>query len=163
MWLRVENGQHRQVLPREDRLRIMREIHDKLGHKSYFTAWNRITTRFWWPSINQDIRWYLMSCPECQAQSTKKIIIPPTVSRPLSLFAKVYADTFFMPKGAGGKTYALHLRCSLSGMPEGKAVAKENHTTIGDFLMEVMWRWGAIAVIVTDNGAPWIKAVEYPC
>ena len=161
MWLRVENGQHRQVLPREDRLRIMREIHDKLGHKSYFTAWNRITTRFWWPSINQDIRWYLMSCPECQAQSTKKIIIPPTVSRPLSLFAKVYADTFFMPKGAGGKTYALHLRCSLSGMPEGKAVAKENHTTIGDFLMEVMWRWGAIAVIVTDNGAPWIKAVEY--
>ena len=161
LWLRVENGQHRQVLQREDRIRIMKEIHDKLGHKSYFTAWSRITTRFWWPSINQDVRWYLASCDECQAQSTKKILIPPTVSRPLSLFSKVYADTFFMPKGAGGKSYALHLRCSLSGMPEGKAVAKENHTTIGEFLMEVMWRWGAIAVIVTDNGAPWIKAVEY--
>lgn len=46
-------------------------------------------------------------------------------------------------------------------MSEAIAIAKDNHVVIGNLLLGVMVRCGAMAVIVTDNGTPWVKMVKY--
>lgn len=47
-------------------------------------------------------------------------------------------------------------------MPEFRPLRRETHTTLGDFLFQdIICRWGTIAEIVTDNGAAFIKAMEY--
>jgi hypothetical protein len=67
----------------------------------------------------------------------------------------------FMPK-SHGYSKIVHARCSLSGYPEARPLRSENAKAIGDFLFEeILCRWGAVEEIITDNGAPYIKALEY--
>ncbi|KAJ6595925.1 hypothetical protein B0H10DRAFT_1828866, partial [Mycena sp. CBHHK59/15] len=108
----------------------LQQIHNDLGHKAYFICKKRLTDRFWWPMMDQDLRWYLNTCHECQLCATDKILLPPTVAMPMPLFHKVYADTLFMPR---------HNR----------------------YRTEILCRWGAVVEISMDNGAPWVKAVEW--
>lgn len=80
---------------------------------------------------------------------------------PLPLFAKAYMDTMFLPK-AGGFRYVAHARCSLSGYPEWRKLRTESASTLASFVFEeILCRWGTVAEIVTDNGEPWIAAVDY--
>ena len=65
-----------------------------------------------------------------------------------------------MPK-AKGYRYIIHARCSLTSYPEWKMVRHENYSTIAAFLYELVCRWGAIEVIVTDNAPQYLQAAEH--
>src|SRR5216110_1959937 len=45
---------------------------------------------FWWPPLDQDLQWYCRSCHQCQVRQINKIVIPPTVATPASLFRRVH-------------------------------------------------------------------------
>ena len=49
--------------------------------------------------MNQDVRWYIRSCRECQLRQTEYFFIPPIIVDIPSLFRKVHIDTFLMPLG----------------------------------------------------------------
>jgi hypothetical protein len=67
----------------------------------------------------------------------------------------------FMPK-ARGYRYIIQGICSVSGWPEAQALTKENDKTIASFIFNnILCRYGAIKQIVTDNGKPFIKALDY--
>jgi len=66
-----------------------------------------------------------------------------------------------LPSSSGFK-YIVQGRCSLTHYPEWKALRKENSQAIGEWiLMDIITRWGALREIVTDNGGPFVKALEY--
>lgn len=53
-------------------------------------------------------------------------------------------------------------RCSLTHYPEFRKLRAENGRTIGNWLFEdILCRWGTLVEIVTDNGTPFIKALDY--
>ena len=53
-------------------------------------------------------------------------------------------------------------RCSLSSWVETRALRKEDARAIGSWLFkDIICRWGCIVKIVTDNGAPFRKAVKW--
>ncbi|KXN86162.1 hypothetical protein AN958_10464, partial [Leucoagaricus sp. SymC.cos] len=58
---------------------------------------------FWWPSINFNICWIIDTYHQCQIQSLKHVIMPPTVQVPTPLFHKVYINTMYMPPSHGYK------------------------------------------------------------
>lgn len=63
---------------------------------------------------------------------------------------------------AHGFSYIVQARCSLSAWPEWRMLRKENGRTLGAFLFEeVLCRWGGVAEIVTDNGTPFVAALEW--
>jgi len=63
---------------------------------------------------------------------------------------------------SGGFKYIVQGRCSLTGWPEFRKLRKENAKSIGDWIFEdVLCRWGSLREIITDNGTPFIKALEY--
>lgn len=160
LWKRRVGGQHQKVVKVERRGRLMKEAHDELGHKGVFSVRARLADRFWWPKMDEDIKWYVRTCHVCQTRQTTKIRIPPTVPSPATLFRKVYIDTMFMPK-AGGYTYIVQARCSLTSYPEFRMLRSETAKTLGDFIFEdILCRWGALYEIVSDNGTAFKAALK---
>lgn len=120
-----------------------------------------IFDRFWWPSLEQDIKWYITTCHQCQLRQTTKICILPTVAVPAPLLYKLYIDTMLMPP-AGSFRYITQAHCSLTAWPEWHALCAETGRTLGMFLFkEVLCRWGAVEEVITDNGTPYVAALNW--
>jgi hypothetical protein len=65
-----------------------------------------------------------------------------------------------MPR-AGGYRSIVQGRCSLSAYVEGRRLQRETRDTIAAYIFEdILCQWGAVGEIVTDNGSPFIKALE---
>ena len=161
LWRRQAHGRHQLFIPSPQRLHLVRQAHDQLGHKGFYSTRRTILDRFWWPSIEQDIKWYTTTCHQCQLRQTAKVRIPPTVAIPAPLFRKVYIDTMFMPPAAGFR-YIVQARCSLSAWPEWRALRTETGQTLGAFIFEeILCRWGAVEEIVTDNGTAYVAALDW--
>jgi Integrase zinc binding domain len=161
LWRKDRQGRHKLVIWEDKRQDLIRQAHDELGHKGVFTIRQRLGERFWWPHMDDDIKWFIQTCHECQTRLVRKIHIPPTVPTPAGLFRKVYIDTMLMPK-AKGYRYIIHAQCSLSSFPEWSMVKNENFKTIAKFILEkLLCQWGALEIIVTDNAPQYIQAVEY--
>ena len=161
LWKKDRQGRHKLVVWEDKRLQLIHQAHDELGHKGIFTVKMRLAERFWWPYMDSDVRWFIQTCHECQIRLIKKIQIPPTVPTPAGLFRKVYIDTMLMPK-AKGYRYIIHARCSLTSFPEWTMVKNENFKSIAKFLHEnLLCRWGAIEVVVTDNAPQYLQAADF--
>ena len=77
------------------------------------------------------------------------------------LFHKAYVDMMFMPH-ASGYQYIIQAQCSLTAWPKWHALHTETRHTLGTFLFEeVLCRWGAVAKIVTNNGAAFVAALDW--
>jgi len=161
LWCKNSHGAHKLVAPPETCLNIMRTGHDDIGHKSFYATKAHIMERFWWPNMLADIHWYTCSCHICQLQQTQQVLISPVVATPAPIFSKAYIDTMHMPPSAWYK-YIAQARCSLTYYPEFRMLRSETAKTLGDWIFEdILCRWGSLREIVTDNGAPFLKALAY--
>lgn len=161
LWRKEAGGRHQLILFGSDRLRILKQTHDELGHRGFYPMQRTIADRFWWPSLDHDLAWYLKTCHQCQIRSVEKVVLPPTISIPAPLFRKTFADSMYMPT-SHDFTYIVQARCSLSNWPEFRMLRKETGRTLGAcFFEEILCRWGGIEEIVTDNGTPFIAALDW--
>ena len=111
--------------------------------------------------MQKDLVWFVRTCHICQVQQTTKVLIPPVVATPASLFSKIYVDTMHMP-ASGGFKYIVQGRCSLVQYPEFRMLREEKKVSIANWLyQDIMCRWGSIREIVTNNVPVFIAAVEY--
>ena len=161
LWRKQKDGRHQLIIPYSQRYALIEEAHDKLGHQGFYSTRRTLLDRFWWPSLQLDVQWYVDSCHQCQLRQTTKVRIPPVIATPAPLFRKVYINTMFMPS-AHGFRYLVQARCSLTAWPEWRALRTETGRTIGAFIFEeILCRWGAVQEIVTDNGTAYISALEW--
>ena len=161
LWRKDRHGAHKLVVSIEDRVRILQSCHDDLGHRGTFATRALVVERFWWPSIEVDIIWYVRSCDICQMRQIRQIHIPPTVATPAPVFAKIHIDTMHMP-ASGGYKYIVQGRCSLTQYPEFRMLRSETAKTLGDWIFQdILCRWGSLVEIVTDNGSAFVKALAY--
>ena len=146
---------------REERLGILAMIYNDSGHKGFAPNRNMLYMRFWWPNAMNDLKWYIRTCQICQERNVQKLNIPSLIPEPVHIFGRIHIDTMFMPKHSGFSRI-VHAVCSLTGWPEAKALKNENGKTLGDFIFnEILCRFGAVREIVTDNGPPFVKALDY--
>jgi hypothetical protein len=109
----------------------------------------------------QDVAWFVLTCHLCQLRKTQQNFIPPIVATPAPLFAKVYMDTMHLSPSSGYK-YIVQGRCSLTHWPEWEMLRKETAKSLANFILHnIIYRWGTLLEIVTDNGAPFVKALAY--
>ena len=161
LWRKDKKGEHKLVVSQDRRLFILTTAHDDTGHHGYFATHALISLRYWWPFMGNDIAWFVKTCHICQTRRTQNVLIPPTVATPAPLFAKIYVDTMHMPPSSGFK-YIIQGRCSIAHWPEFDMLRKENARAIGEWLLKnFIYRWGTLVEIVSDNGSPFVKAIEY--
>ena len=135
-----------------ERRRALTELHDSQGHRGEWAMWEAIRLRFYWPGMREDITKNVRSCHTCQVRSTKKMHIPPTISRPTALFYKVYLDIMKMPL-AQKYQWLVACRDDLSGVSESRALIADNSRALASFFVEeIILRYGTVGIIVTDNG-----------
>ena len=135
------------------------ELHDHIGHRGIYATCSFICERFWWPEIKSDTAWYVKSCHLCQVRQKSRIHIPPTVSYPAPPMFRIHVDSMIMP---GPYKYFFHGRCATTAWIEGHASKSKTSRTLGDWLyQDILCRWGAVVEIISDNGKPWVAALEY--
>jgi len=118
--------------------------------------------RFWWPEIEEDAVWYVRTCHMCQVRQRRALELPPVVTHTPSIFQVLHADTVHMNPPSNGCKYIVHGRCGLLFWMEAKALKEENARLIEQWIFEdIICRWGSLVKIVTDNGAPFKKAVKW--
>jgi hypothetical protein len=161
LWRKDVKKQHKIVISRERRLFLITSAHDDVGHRGFFATNSLLTERYWWPMMAHDIAWFIQTCRLCQLRKTQQVSIPPVVAMPAPLFAKVYMDTMHLTPSAGYK-YIVQARCSLTHWPEWDMLRKESAKSLATFILHnIIYRWGTLLQIVTDNGAPFVKAMGY--
>jgi hypothetical protein len=160
LWRKSIHGHHKVVIPLAQCLSLITQAHNYVGHHGVYPVRSHLIERFWWPHLQSDVKWFVNSCHICQTRHYQKNNIPLTVAMPATLFGKVYINTMFMPK-PGGFGYVVHACCSVSSYPEARMLRSKNHKTFADFIFQdILCRWGAIQTIVTDNGKPFITALN---
>jgi hypothetical protein len=125
LWRRDMHGRHKIVVPKEKRYELLKEVHDILGHKKIYAVQMQLLEQFWWPFLDQDIKWFVQTCHQCQVCQMCYHHIPPTVAAPASLFCKAHVDTMYMPR-TSKYCYIVQAHCLLSSYPEHQKLRKEN-------------------------------------
>ena len=162
LYKRSVEGRNRVVVPKENRMYIMRALHDALGHRGSYATRELILRRFWWPDIEKDVHWYVTTCEPCQKRQKTLLKIPPTVTDTPPIFQVLHADVVQMSVPSNGCNYIVHGRCSTCQWMEGRPLRKQDAPSIGRWLWEeIITRWGCLLVIVTDNAGPFVKAVAW--
>jgi hypothetical protein len=155
------HGKHKIVVLKEKRYELLKEVHHILGHKKIYAVQMQLLEQFWWPFLDQDVKWFIQTYHQCQVCQMRYHHIPPTVAAPTSLFHKAHVDTMYMPR-TSGYHYIVQACCSLSSYLEHRKLHKENGSTIGTFIFEeILCCWGALEEIVTDNGLVFIEALNW--
>ena len=109
-----------------------------------------------------DVEMYVKTCHLCQERQKLLVKIPPMVTETPSIFQVVHIDTMHMTPPSNGHGYIVHGRCALTSWMEGKPLRRENAAAIGAWLFsDIICRWGCLRQIVTDNGGPFIAAVDW--
>src|SRR5882672_8097340 len=90
-----------------------------------------ILERFWWPILEEDVKWFVSTCHPCQNRQTCHLHLPPTIPDIPTLFWKVHIDTMLMPTVIKFR-YLVQARCAMSSWPEWHPLRKENEKTLGD-------------------------------
>lgn len=148
------------VFTTDERHKILEDAHEKLGHRGEKATFDTISLRFFWPFYRTDVRHHVRSCRECQIRSVKKAEVPLIISTPVDLFHKVYMDVMFMPT-AHGYSCIVACRDDLSGVTEARALRSPTSKDVARFFWEqIICRYGAIHVVVTDNGSETKGAFE---
>jgi hypothetical protein len=155
------HGKHKIVVPKEKRYKLLREVHDILGHKKIYTVRMQLLEHFWWPFPDQDVKWFVQTCHQCQVCQMHYYHISLTVATPASLFCKAHVDTMYMPRTSGYR-YIVQARCLLLSYLDHRKLCKENGSTISAFISEeILCRWGALEEIITDNGPAFVEALNW--
>jgi hypothetical protein len=161
LWRKDSKGNHKVVVAEERRLFLIVSAHDDLGHHGFYATNALLVERYWWPQMAHDISWFIRTCHLCQLRKTQHVLILPTVASPAPLFSKVYMDTMHLTP-SGGYKYIVQGRCSLTHWPEWEMLRNESAKSLARFILNnIIYRWGTLLEIVTDNGAPFIKALDY--
>ncbi|KIK53945.1 hypothetical protein GYMLUDRAFT_249979 [Collybiopsis luxurians FD-317 M1] len=59
LWQKDSQGHHCVVIPQARCIAIIRQAHDRMGHKGVWATFASIRERFWWPRLGDDVKWYV--------------------------------------------------------------------------------------------------------
>jgi hypothetical protein len=66
LWHRNTHGRHKIVVLEKRRYELLKEVHDILWHKKIYAIQMQLLEQFWGPFLDQDIKWFVQTCHQCQ-------------------------------------------------------------------------------------------------
>src|SRR5882724_5642089 len=94
---RDPQGLHKVVIPKEKCFFLITQAHEIVGHRAIFSTLSNLRERFWWPMLDEDVKWFISTCHPCQTRQTCHLHLPLTIPDIPMLFRKVHIDTMLMP------------------------------------------------------------------
>src|SRR5437763_9548431 len=168
LYKKKKNGKILRVLKEDetDAILFMTHKHETGGHFRTDTTYNKISDRYYWKGMYDDIKKYVKSCDICQRRGQKggkSYLNPIEVEEP---FERIGID-FVGPleKTRRGNRYILVTMDYLTKWPEAKAMKNATATNVVKFIYEVIiCRHGCPKIILLDRGTHFRnKLVEELC
>lgn len=150
----------KKVLNKQESLEAIAQFHHHPlgGHFAFANTLFKVSTKYYWERMNQDIMEYIHECPQCQLQGQKTInemLHPIPVSH--KPFERVGLDVKHVKTSRYGSRYVVAAICYLTKYVEARALQFQNSAEICSFIYEdIICRHGSISVLTTDNGKPMI-------
>lgn len=147
------------VLPQSMVKYVLEETHDRPtgGHFGSKKTINKIKQRFYWKSLDEDVKSYIASCDKCQRRKTNYndkpgLMIPMSIPR--RTFEKIGMDILGpLPKSNRQNVYILVITDYLSKYVIAQPMKKATTQKILEILKKhVFYVHGIPKRIVTDNG-----------
>jgi hypothetical protein len=139
--------------------KILRALHESLGHRGTEETYRRIKIRFWWPHLKKTIKSWVQSCEACQKRSA---VLPQEERRATAkstIFGRVSLDTVHIK--AGRWKYLVVARDDLSGWIEAVGLEKIQAKKIAQWFQESwIFRYGAPSLVVVDGGSEFGKQFQ---
>ncbi len=121
------------VLELEIHSRIFTEAHDRLGHKGEQAVYDILQIRVFWPGMWTNVHRHVSSCHECQKQQLTRMVLPPTILAPVTIFEKVFVDVMFMHPHSGNYEYIVCAKDDLTGVVEASPLVNNNSKKLAKF------------------------------
>jgi hypothetical protein len=154
------------LVPRpEERMSLVRQMHEDLGHFGEQRTLAEIRRRYFWHNRTTDVKTVVKGCQQCQlVRSSGSIRFGDANLKSIpvcDLFHRVALDTVGpLPETRTGNKYILVAIDHYSKWCEAKAVADHGAKTTAIFLeVDIICRYGVPKFVLTDNGGEW--AVEF--
>ncbi|UYV79967.1 K02A2.6-like [Cordylochernes scorpioides] len=140
------------IVPKNKQKELLENMHDHptSGHMGIKRTYNRLKSKYFWPSMLKTVEEYVSSCPECQFRKTPSQLpqgllqpIPPA-SRP---FEKMGIDLMGrFPKSGRGNSWILIYR-------DSGITPRDGGRNCRLFLQKVVLRHGAPKTVISDRGS----------
>jgi hypothetical protein len=153
----------------EERLSLVKQMHEDLGHFGEQRTLAKIRRRYFWHSRITDVKTVIRGCQQCQLVKSSGNIRSgdeQLKSIPIcDLFHRVALDTAGpLPETRAGNKYILVAIDHYSKWCEAKAVADHGAKTTARFLEDdIICRFGVPKFILTDNGGEWAAEFDVMC
>jgi hypothetical protein len=139
--------------------KVMKALHEELGHRGMAETYRRIKIRFWWEGMKKTVRKWVQSCEACQKRSKN---LPKEVGQATStstLFERVSMDAVHVK--AGRWKYIIVARDDFSGWAETTALTNLRSKSVADwFVSEWICRYGIPKEVTVDGGAEFKKELQ---
>jgi len=153
-----KRGRRRNIPPRrvvgrlDQRQEILKELHDETGHRGWQGTYDKVSRRYQWKGMYEDVVKYIKSCEECQRRARIRYEEPLHPTWSTIVWEKVGVDVVHMPN-SGKYQYIVFARDDLSGWVEGRALTAKDSKSVAKFIYEdVICRHGCPKRIVMDQG-----------
>ena len=144
-------------LPFAARADTVAKYHETFGHAGVKTMLKMFVPRFWWHTMQKDLKEWLKTCPSCQVNS-RRIRAHQDVMHPLKVptaFDRWHIDFVGeLPVTLKGNRWLLVAVDYATNWPVARAVPVASKEAVADFIYEeIMMKFGCPSEILTDRGA----------
>jgi ribonuclease HI len=157
--LLFKRPRHRSIPPRrvvglkDEREKIIQELHDENGHLGQKATYSLISKRYQWKGMYGDVVEWVKTCDECQKRDRRRFQEPLHPTWSITVWEKIGLDIVYMPwEGKDG--FIVFARDDLSGWVEARVLESTDSERVAKFLQEeVICRHGVPRQIVMDGGS----------
>jgi hypothetical protein len=120
---------------KEEREKIMKEMHDENGHLGQKATYNFISKRYQWKGMYGDVVEWVKTCDECQKRAQRRFQEPLHPTWSITVWGKTGLDVVYMPwEGKDG--FIVLARDDLSGWVEGRVLESTKAEGVAKFPQE---------------------------
>lgn len=133
---------------------ILVENHDGHSHFGLRSTMERILSKYWWPTVKDDVELHVKSCLTCQKFERNRPNDETIKIKKEHVFCTFALDFVGpLPATGNGNRYILVATEPLTRWPIARAVVNANAETAADFIYkEIVCNFGFISNILTDRG-----------
>jgi hypothetical protein len=142
----------------------LKQFHDGGGHRGIARSIDTIRKKYWWPEMNNDIKFYIQRCRFCGLRKSdiRRAVVPiQAYDQPTHPFEVGHMDmTGKLPTTRSGNNFILIIICKLTKFPELiPCVTNSALEVAGHLVNEIYMRYGPMQLIITDKGGENINKI----
>lgn len=154
----------KKVVLSTEKERIIQACHDNEvsgGHFGRDKTFSKISQKYYWKGMKDDVAKYISKCDKCQKNSNKPPMQAPElhpVPVPSGVWKQVGMDLIGpLPKSRNGNLYICGLTDYFSKWPVAEAIPSKSAAEVASVMIRAICTYGCFETLITDQGREFVN------